>query len=160
MKMGDCRYQNLLNMNALLLASASLLRIGEAAKATGCTPKALRLYEAQGLIPPAIRQGQYRYYHAEHLRFIRVIKLAQLAGFRLSELELLLVSKQQQGHIPLALIEQAIASKLSQHQQQMDALQQQQQVLAVLREQCRQVFAQPVACIEPNQLSVRLDSVL
>ena len=52
-----------------LLPNPSLLRIGQAAKATGCTPKALRLYEARGLIPPAIRQGQYRYYHAEHLRF-------------------------------------------------------------------------------------------
>jgi hypothetical protein len=85
MKIQHSPNQNPPNMTALL-PHPSLLRIGQAAKATGCTPKALRLYEARGLIPPAIRQGQYRYYHAEHLRFIDVIKLAQRAGFRLSEL--------------------------------------------------------------------------
>ena len=143
-----------------LLPHPSLLRIGQAAKATGCTPKALRLYEARGLIPPAIRQGQYRYYHAEHLRFIDVIKLAQRAGFRLSELIALLGVKQQQGHIPLQAIEQAIADKLAQQHQQIQALQQQQQVLLGLRQVCQQLFAQPVGCVEPQQLQQGLDSAL
>lgn len=143
-----------------LLPHPSLLRIGQAAKATGCTPKALRLYEARGLIPPAIRQGQYRYYHAEHLRFIDVIKLAQRAGFRLSELIALLGVKQQQGHIPLQAIEQAIADKLAQQHQQIQALQQQQQVLVDLRQVCQQLFAQPVGCVEPQQLQQGLDSAL
>ena len=143
-----------------LLPHPSLLRIGQAAKATGCTPKALRLYEARGLIPPAIRQGQYRYYHAEHLRFIDVIKLAQRAGFRLSELMALLGVKQQQGHIPLQAIEQAIADKLAQQHQQIQALQQQQQVLLGLRQVCQQLFAQPVGCVEPQQLQQGLDSAL
>jgi DNA-binding transcriptional MerR regulator len=118
------------------------------------------LYEARGLIPPAIRQGQYRYYHAEHLRFIDVIKLAQRAGFRLSELMALLGVKQQQGHIPLQAIEQAIADKLAQQHQQIQALQQQQQVLVDLRQVCQQLFAQPVGCVEPQQLQQGLDSAL
>lgn len=152
------------NLNPLymtaLLPNPSLLRIGQAAKATGCTPKALRLYEARGLIPPAIRQGQYRYYHAEHLRFIDVIKLAQRAGFRLSELMALLGVKQQQGHIPLQAIEQVIADKLAQQHQQIQALQQQQQVLLGLRQVCQQLFAQPIVCVEPQQLQQGLDSAL
>lgn len=159
MKIQHSPTQNHLNMTALL-PNSSLLRIGQAAQATGCTPKALRLYEARGLIPPAIRQGQYRYYHAEHLRFIEVIKLAQRAGFRLSELIALLGVKRQQGHIPLSSIEQAIANKLAQQQQQIDALQQQQQVLVGLRQVCQQLFAQPVRCVEPQQVQQRLDSAL
>ena len=159
MKIQHSPNQNPPNMTALL-PHPSLLRIGQAAKATGCTPKALRLYEARGLIPPAIRQGQYRYYHAEHLRFIDVIKLAQRAGFRLSELIALLGVKQQQGHIPLQAIEQAIADKLAQQHQQIQALQQQQQVLVDLRQVCQQLFAQPVGCVEPQQLQQGLDSAL
>lgn len=159
MKIQHSPTQNHLNMTALL-PNSSLLRIGQTAKATGCTPKALRLYEQRGLIPPAIRQGQYRYYHAEHLRFIEVIKLAQRAGFRLNELIALLGVKRQQGHIPLSSIEQAIANKLAQQQQQIDALQQQQQVLVGLRQVCQQLFAQPVRCVEPQQVQQTLDSAL
>lgn len=143
-----------------LLPNPSLLRIGQVAKITGATPKALRLYESRGLIPPAIRQGRYRYYHAEHLRFIELIKLAQRAGFRLSELDALLDVKQQHGHIPLQAIEQAVANKLAQQQQQIDALQQQQKVLMSVAQICQQMFAQPVVCLEPQQVQQALDSVL
>ncbi len=37
------------------------MRIGELARRTGTTPKALRLYEAQGLLGRVARAGSYRH---------------------------------------------------------------------------------------------------
>ncbi|MFE1959345.1 MerR family transcriptional regulator [Streptomyces sp. NPDC059479] len=51
------------------------MRIGEAAAATGTTPRALRFYEQRGLLPPPVRtaSGQREYGPAEIER-IRVIR--------------------------------------------------------------------------------------
>lgn len=69
-----------------------LLRIQEAAVATGLTPRSIRYYEELGLLQPAARsQGDYRLYDPsdlERLRFIR--ELRDDAGFSLAEIGLLL----------------------------------------------------------------------
>ncbi|NMM28626.1 MAG: MerR family transcriptional regulator [Glaciimonas sp.] len=60
--------------------------IGEIAKLTGATPKAIRHYEALGLLGDVKRAGVYRIYSAHELRQVKLIKQAQSMGFRLSEL--------------------------------------------------------------------------
>jgi MerR family transcriptional regulator, copper efflux regulator len=60
--------------------------IGKVSKLTGATPKAIRHYEAIGLITPPRRIGKYRYYSDEDVKLIRLIKCAQTYGFQLSEL--------------------------------------------------------------------------
>jgi MerR family copper efflux transcriptional regulator len=60
--------------------------IGELAKLSGATPKAIRHYEALGLLGKVQRSGVYRCYGASELAQIRLIKQAQLLGFKLSEL--------------------------------------------------------------------------
>ncbi|MEV7677834.1 MerR family transcriptional regulator [Streptomyces sp. NPDC088341] len=59
------------------------MRIGEAAAATGTTPRALRFYEQRGLLPPPVRtaSGQREYGPAEIER-VRVIR--ELLGLGLT----------------------------------------------------------------------------
>ena len=61
--------------------------IGKVSKLTGATPKAIRHYEAIGLIPPPQRLGRYRFYSEKDVEAVRLIKHAQKYGFRLSELK-------------------------------------------------------------------------
>jgi MerR family transcriptional regulator, copper efflux regulator len=64
----------------------SQMQIGTLAKATGASPKAIRLYEEIGLLPAVGRHGAYRVYRNEHLQLVKWIKQAQGLGFKLSEL--------------------------------------------------------------------------
>lgn len=61
--------------------------IGEVAKRTGASLKAIRLYEALGLLGRVRRKGSYRVYSDENVRQVQMIRQAQTLGFRLSELE-------------------------------------------------------------------------
>ncbi|OIV38133.1 hypothetical protein BIV57_07395 [Mangrovactinospora gilvigrisea] len=63
------------------------MRIGDAAAATGATPRALRLYEARGLLPPPDRTpaGQRRYGSAA-LRRVRVIRELLAIGLTLDDI--------------------------------------------------------------------------
>ncbi|SDU13976.1 DNA-binding transcriptional regulator, MerR family [Halopseudomonas salegens] len=60
--------------------------IGELARRTGASPKAIRLYEARKLLPRVPRKGAYRVYGEEHVQQIQVIRQAQVLGFTLTEL--------------------------------------------------------------------------
>lgn len=65
------------------------LLIGELARRTGASAKALRLYESLGLIPAPRRRGSYRVYEPVHEEAVRFIRQAQAVGFRLQELQAL-----------------------------------------------------------------------
>ncbi|MGY2412172.1 MerR family transcriptional regulator [Pseudomonas pergaminensis] len=84
--------------------------IGKAAQLSGTTIKAIRHYEAIGLLPAPQRQGQYRVYSAQNVELLMFIKCAQQLGFKLKELQEIL-----SGHIGDALpwerADQAIADK-------------------------------------------------
>lgn len=60
--------------------------IGELARRTGASPKAIRLYEQQGLLGPVTRAGSYRDFGAEQLQQVQLIRQAQRLGFSLAEL--------------------------------------------------------------------------
>jgi DNA-binding transcriptional MerR regulator len=62
------------------------MRIGEAAAATGTTPRALRLYEARGLLPPPPRSpsGQREYGPAEVAR-VRAVRELLALGLTLED---------------------------------------------------------------------------
>ena len=77
--------------------------IGRLAKLSGCTPKAIRLYEELGLIAKPLRQGRYRVYDDHHVDVVRLIRVAQSAGFKLNELSEMLAEKRRQQRFPLEL---------------------------------------------------------
>ena len=70
------------------------MSIGEVARRAGVNPSALRYYEGVGLLPPPERENGRRRYNGEVLREVldrlAVVRVAQQAGFTISEIRTLL----------------------------------------------------------------------
>jgi DNA-binding transcriptional MerR regulator len=49
------------------------LLIGELARRAGVTPRTIRYYTSEGLLPPPVTRGKYAHYSDEHLRRLRLI---------------------------------------------------------------------------------------
>lgn len=63
------------------------ITIGEAAAATGLTPKAIRLYELRGLVEPAERTAAgYRIFSMDALRRLRFIAASRRLGLHLDQI--------------------------------------------------------------------------
>ncbi|MGI9033831.1 MAG: MerR family transcriptional regulator [Acidimicrobiales bacterium] len=63
-----------------------LLKVSEVGRRTGLTRKALRHYEALGLVEPAVRtEAGYRLYDDEALRRIELVNRAKVLGLTLAE---------------------------------------------------------------------------
>lgn len=66
------------------------MRIGTVAEQLGLTTSAIRFYERKGLIPPVGRVGSTREFDTRTILTLRFLKMAQKAGFTLSEAKTLL----------------------------------------------------------------------
>lgn len=86
--------------------------IGEAAKKSNVTVKAIRYYERIGLIPEAGRnEGKFRIFPAETVERIEFIKRAQTLGFTLEEIgEMLAVY--DQGDCTCGQVRDSVESKV------------------------------------------------
>jgi DNA-binding transcriptional MerR regulator len=78
--------------------SAERVLIGDAVRLTGASAKAIRTFEAIGLLPQVMRKGTYRTYGSEDLAAILLIRRAQRLGFTLVDLREL--GQGQQGSAP------------------------------------------------------------
>lgn len=67
----------------------SFFQIGEVTKILGITRKTLLVYEDMGLLTPAVRDEEsgYRYYTADNMTQIRVIRTLQSLGLSLKEVQ-------------------------------------------------------------------------
>ena len=64
------------------------LRIGELANLAGCTVKAIRFYEVQGILPPPARSSSgYRLYTERDLKRLQFIQRAKLMGLPLAKVK-------------------------------------------------------------------------
>ena len=79
------------------------LTIGKVAAITGASPKAIRHYEAVGLMPPPRRRGKYRIYSERDVFLVHVLKHSQSFGFRLSEMKGFVSEKVASKRFPLGL---------------------------------------------------------
>lgn len=78
--------------------------IGEAAKLSGVSPKAIRLYEQRELLPPAERtDAGYRIYGPDDLAMLRFIRQARAVGLHLDEIRQV-IDLQRQGTQPCATV--------------------------------------------------------
>ena len=66
-----------------------MVGIGEIARRAGVATSTIRFYERIGLLPPCQRVSGKRRYDAAILQKIRVIQLAQAAGFTIAEIQTL-----------------------------------------------------------------------
>jgi DNA-binding transcriptional MerR regulator len=61
--------------------------VGKAAQAAGLSAKAVRLYEAKGLLPPTERtEAGYRLYTGDDIAILRFIRQAKTLGLSLTEI--------------------------------------------------------------------------
>ena len=76
------------------------ITVGEAARRSGVSPKAVRLYETRGILPPADRtQAGYRLYTDDDVEILRFVRRARTLGLRLNEIRRIL-DLQRQGAQP------------------------------------------------------------
>ncbi|MFL5803203.1 MAG: MerR family transcriptional regulator [Roseiflexaceae bacterium] len=66
------------------------LLIGEVARRAGIRPSALRYYESIGLMPTPKRVNGRRRYDESTVQMLKVVQLAQQAGFTVAEIQTLL----------------------------------------------------------------------
>jgi MerR family redox-sensitive transcriptional activator SoxR len=66
------------------------LAIGEVARRAGIRPSALRYYESIGLMPAPRRVNGRRRYDQGTVQMLKVVQLAQQAGFSVAEIQTLL----------------------------------------------------------------------
>lgn len=69
------------------------LTIGEVARQANLNPSALRYYEKVGLVNSTGRVNGQRRYHEEVLKRLAIIRLAQQAGFTVTEMQVLFGDK-------------------------------------------------------------------
>jgi DNA-binding transcriptional MerR regulator len=76
------------------------ITIGRAARGSGLSPKAIRLYETRGLLDPAVRtESGYRTYSERDMEVLRFIRQAKTLGLRLDEVRDI-IDLQRQGAQP------------------------------------------------------------
>jgi MerR family transcriptional regulator, copper efflux regulator len=96
----------------LLTMGAVGILVSELAKRTGTTRKALRLYEAAGLIAPARRTpAGYRLYDADAVPLVRFILKARRAEFGIREIRDI-VRIRRSGRAPCTHVRTLIDTKL------------------------------------------------
>jgi MerR family transcriptional regulator, redox-sensitive transcriptional activator SoxR len=66
------------------------LAIGEVARRAGIRPSALRYYESIGLMPAPKRVSGRRRYDTSTVQMLKIVQLAQQAGFTVAEIQTLL----------------------------------------------------------------------
>src|SRR5256886_14755229 len=95
------------------------LLIGEVAKRSGASRKALRLYEAAGILPaPRRTQSGYRVYSSEALDMLAFVRQAQRLGFTNDEIKEIVAIKRA-GRAPCLHVRELMQRKAEELNQQL-----------------------------------------
>jgi MerR family mercuric resistance operon transcriptional regulator len=114
--------------------------IGKLASAMGVPTSTVRYYERIGLIRPAGRRGagQYRTYSSEELERLAFIRAAQVAGFALEDIAMLL-SLRDGATTPCKKVQILIEQRLTDLAQRLRDLRRVDAVLKASLKLCRQM---------------------
>lgn len=128
------------------------MRIGELAQRTGTTPKAIRLYEARGLLGTVARDGSYRQYGEGDVARVQLIRQAQGLGFSLAQLEGLPELHQSAGWARMAGLLAERRAALAREMERLAALDGQLAALQAELHACDALAlpATPQACAAPQ----------
>lgn len=108
--------------------------IGQLSTLTGVTRKAIRHYEAIGLIATPERKGSYRIYNEHDVTVIGMIRRAKDLGFTLSEIKNIVSKKTEDEKLPIEMVCQLIDTKMVVLKQEADELLQQKKALQIFKE--------------------------
>lgn len=121
-----------------------MMRIGEAATATGLTTKTLRFYEDRGLLPSAARTSNgYRDYGDDTLARLDFIRRSRVAGLTLAQIRDILKVRDG-GQAPCTHVSALLADQLSDLDRQIAELVALRSTVAELHDAT--VAADPAAC--------------
>jgi MerR family transcriptional regulator, copper efflux regulator len=127
------------------------LLIGEVAKQSGTSRKALRLYEAAGILAPPRRTASgYRVYGADTLPLLAFVRQAQRLGFTLGEIKQI-VSIKRSGRVPRPHVRELVRRKVADLDRTLADLGEVRDALRGLlgwRDDGRRIQAAVCACIE------------
>ncbi|GEC06514.1 Cu(I)-responsive transcriptional regulator [Streptomyces spinoverrucosus] len=131
-----------------------MLTVGRIAAQSGLSPKAVRLYEANGLIdPPERTAAGYRTYTATALPALRFIRQAQALGLSLKEIKRIL-DLQRHGQQPCGLVINLLDEHLAQVDQRIADL----QALKKTLQEARHVADQAAGRGEPGVICPIIES--
>lgn len=95
--------------------------IGEVARRTGLSIKAIRLYEERGLIVPPQRHGRYRVYRESDVEILNLISEAKTLGATLAQLKSVIVYRGDEvDWSKIALFLAELKAKLEVQRQRLD----------------------------------------
>jgi MerR family transcriptional regulator, copper efflux regulator len=103
----------------------SLLKVGDLARQTGKTVRAIHLYEELGLLTPAVRsKGGFRMYRGDGVKRIEWIQKLQDMGFSLTEIKVFLRVWEECATAPKAMstVREIFADKLRETRETIDRL--------------------------------------
>ena len=87
------------------------MRVGEIVKRSGASRKALRLYEARGILPPPRRTASgYRVYDGEVLSVLNFVQQCRRLGLTLAEIKHI-IGLRRSGAAPCAHVRRLLAQK-------------------------------------------------
>lgn len=106
------------------------MRISEVARRSGASQKAIRLYEARGLLAAVPRINRYRDYSEQDLNLVLLIRQALALGFRLADVAAL---RGDDGGIDWLRVQALLAGRQQAVRADMQRLQQLDAALTQLR---------------------------
>lgn len=113
------------------------INVGAAAKATRVSPKAVRLWEAKGLLPPAGRtEAGYRLFDQQDLGVLKFIRQAKTLGLTLSEIKDIL-DLQRGGAAPCGRVIELLDAHIADIDQTLNELRQLRSALTTARNTAR-----------------------
>ena len=108
------------------------MKVGELARMTGKTVRALRLYEEMGLLSPVRSEGNYRLYGPDEVARVYWISKLQVLGFSLPQIQSLLQTVESSSSGPDAMqsLREMFRARLDDTRAQVEALLQLERDLA------------------------------
>ena len=116
------------------------LYIGKVAQITGASRKAIRHYEALGLMPAPARRGKYRVYSERDVFLVHVLKYSQSFGFKLSEMKELVSAKVRDKRFPLKLANALFDRKRAALNAQIDGIRELEKRLVAMQREMNRRF--------------------
>ena len=121
-----------------MTAPSGSLTIGRAARLSGLSAKAIRLYETRGLLDPAERtESGYRTYSARDVEVLRFIRQAKSLGLHLHEVRAIL-DLQRQGAQPCDTVLDLVESHIREIDRTMSDLHALREALVRVREAAKE----------------------
>lgn len=125
------------------------MKIGELARATGVTTKAIRYYEEIGVLPePERADNGYRVYGRSALDRLTFIKDAQATGLSLDEI-IAILGLREEGEATCSHVLHLLEHHLEQLDTRITALQETRNTLATIT--ARAQGLDPADCLDPNR---------